>query len=35
MLSFKLNITDKNVEPNWENFQRCPGNDVENELGVT
>ena len=37
MLSSKLNITDKNFEPNWENFQRCPGDGVENDrpLGAT
>lgn len=37
MLSFKLNVTDKNFEPNWENFKRCPGDGVENDypLGAT
>lgn len=31
MLSFKLNNTDKNFEPNWENFKRCPGDGVKND----
>lgn len=37
MLSFKLNIIYKNFEPNWENFQRYPGDGVENHcpLGPT
>lgn len=29
MLSFKLDITDKNFEPNRENFKSCPGDGVE------
>lgn len=37
MLSFKLNITDKNFEPNWENFERYPRDGAENHcpLGPT